>query len=180
MKLVEIRQLAEEARDENGAYYRFLQKLVEFYDMDIVVECGTGEGGSGIKMAEGNDHVLVITIDNNLHPNTRKHLNTNYPNIITIEGDTEEVSAQVETALAGKTIDLLFIDSTHDGHTPRKEFEIYSKYFSPIALVVADDISIDKIMENFWTNMPGEKASFLYLHPRYHTGFGVSIIRNDT
>ena len=179
MNLVEITQLAEETRDENCTYDRFLQKLVEFYDIDIVLECGTGGGGSGIKMAEGNDHVLVITIDNDLHPNTRKHLNTNYPNIITIEGDTEEVSAQVETALDGKTIDLLFIDSTHDGHTPRKEFEIYSKYFSPIALVVADDISLAKTMENFWTDMPGEKASFLYLHPQHHAGFGVSIIRKE-
>lgn len=179
MNLLEIEQLAEETREMGRAYAVFLKKLVEFYDMDTVLECGTGGGGSAMRLSLGNDHVSVITIDKNLHPVTRKHLTTYYSNIVIIEGNTKEASDSVELALDGKTIDLLFLDSEHDGQTPRKEFDIYSKYFSSVALVVADDISLTHEMAEFWNSMPGEKASFLYLHHQHNAGFGVSIIRKE-
>lgn len=177
MNLSEIGRLAKETRDESRFYDYFLQKLISFYSLRVVLECGTGGGGSSMRMAEGNEHVSIITIDRNLHPDTRDHLNKNYSNIMVIEGDTREVWTEVERILAGRTIDLLFIDSTHDGATARKEFEIYSKYLSDTALVAADDISLSKTMEDFWISMIGEKADFLYLHPQHHAGFGVSIIK---
>ncbi len=179
MNLDEIRKLAEETRAENHAYAHFLQKIVKFYDLDIVLECGTGGGGSSMSLAKGNDHVLVITIDKHLHPITHAHLHKNYSNIVIIEGDTRQVDRQVKEILSGRTIDLLFIDSTHDGVTPREEFDIYSKYFSEEVLVMADDISLSRSMIEFWANIPGQKADFLYLHPQHNAGFGVSIIRHE-
>jgi len=179
MNLVEIRKIAEEIRDAGHGYDYFLQKLISFYNFRTVLECGTGGGGSSMRMSEGNDDVSIITIDRTLHPTTREHLIKHFPNIAIVEGDTGVVVEEVEKLLSGRTVDLLFLDSTHDGETAKREFDLYSKYLSDIALVTADDISLSPPMEDFWVSMIGEKIDFLYLHPQHHAGFGVSIIRNE-
>jgi predicted O-methyltransferase YrrM len=145
----------------------------------VAVECGVYYGISTEYMILSSDDSFVIGIDWELRLETIGPIYERHPkNVIFLNHNTTDAGDKVFELLDGKTIDLLFLDSTHDGATPTKEFEQYKPMFSDVALVVCDDIG-GLLMQDFWQNLPGEKVELNDLHLSYgaSVGFGASIVR---
>jgi len=175
-----------QANSESWApYLRFMHALVKEYHPQVVVECGVYMGTCTAHMALGDPDTLVIGIDRQFHPgavgNTIDH-----KNIMLIDGDTVAAAETVGWLIPRKKIGLLFLDSTHDGKTPRKEFEAYQPYFADECIVAVDDLfgpnHLKVLMQEFWAWLPGDKIELHFLHPTPsrdvdYPGFGVSIVR---
>lgn len=174
----------------NLPYYRFLYNVVAQYHMMGIVECGTYLAGASGHMAAANPEAIVVTID--LEYDARANpIFSAFHNMRRIIGDTisPNMPALVTQALKGRTIDLLFLDSEHDGSTPLRELANFRHLFSKPCLVVCDDVvsayadaEQQHLMQSFWHIMPGEKYELNFLHPAYGDvklpGFGVSIVNN--
>lgn len=173
------------ANSESWApYLRFLNAVVKEFKPQAVVECGVYMGTATAHMALGNPDTLVVGIDRQFHPDVGKVTNP-YNNILLVLGDTVESFDVVECLLEGLRIGLIFLDSTHDGITPRNEFETYHPLFADECIVVCDDLlgpkHLMEKMQDFWHWLPGEKRELHFLHPKIgnidEPGFGVSIVR---
>lgn len=180
------------ANSESWApYLRFLHYVVKQYKPRAVLECGVYMGTATRHMALGYEHSRIIGVDVEFHPSHWN--NTLLENIYLIRGDTtdDQTLAQVETFLSlderdkvRRKIELMFIDSSHDGDTPKREFELYSGLFGAVCIVACDDILMNEQMHEFWEWLPGEKVELNFLHPSQHKdmyfpGFGVSIVRRS-
>jgi len=165
-------------------YLRFLHAVVKVYKPEAAVECGVYMGTATSHMASANRSTLVVGIDRQYHPAVAE-VTKPYVNIVLLTGDTLYSYYNVEDALVGRKIGLLFLDSTHDGITPRREFEIYQRLFADECIVACDDLlgprHLMEKMQEFWNWLPGEKVELHYLHPRIgnidEPGFGVSIVK---
>jgi hypothetical protein len=165
--------------ESEARYPRFLRQLMKELDLKVAVECGVYLGISTEYMILSSDDSFVIGIDwelrlENIGPIYDRHTK----NVIFLNHDTTDAGNKVCELLEGRTIDLLFLDSTHDGVTPKKEFEQYKPMFSDTTVVVCDDIG-DTLMQDFWTWLPGEKVELNNLHLSYgaSVGFGASIVK---
>lgn len=173
------------ANSESWApYLRFLHAIVKEFKPEAVVECGVYMGTATAHMALANPNTLVVGIDRQFHPNVGK-VTCFYDNIVLIDGDTVESFDTVKHVLDGLKIGLIFLDSTHDGETPRREYDAYKRLFADECVVACDDLSGPKHlmekMQRFWKWLPGEKRELHFLHPKIgnidEPGFGVSIVR---
>lgn len=180
------------------AYNRFLGTVVKRYAPAVCLELGVYRGIATAHMALGCMSTTVIGVDRDFHQNARTSL-MRYPNVVLIEGDSTSLGVQGEIIdfldrlmlEAGKErlIGLLFLDSTHDGKTPKREFQAFRTMFDEECLVVCDDIlgseKSKPKMQKFWEWLPGEKQELHFLHPPLHDdiypepGFGISIVRKN-
>lgn len=176
-------------------YLRFLGLAVANYKPHACLELGVYMGTATTHMAFMSPRTLVIGVDREYHPAFPK-VTEGYDNIVQIVGDTtlretrDKVSEALELVdpLNKQRIGLLFLDSTHDGVTPKQEYELYSPFFDEECLVCCDDLigpkHLEEKMKEFWDWLPGEKKEMNYLHPRRHKqhdepGFGISIVRRN-
>lgn len=166
----------------SAPYYRFLNYAAKEYGMKLAVECGTylGYGAAHLALAKVE---VVLTFD--IHPRWDTHtLLKNFPNAyyMTLDSTSSRARFILEAlCVEMKGIDLLFIDSEHDGATPTAEFDNFKTFMAPECLVCCDDI-LDPRMEEFWANLPGEKVELHHLHPAQYPGmvdpgFGISLIK---
>lgn len=165
--------------ESDARYPRFLRRVMQELGLRTAVECGVYYGISTEYMILSSDDSFVIGIDWELRLETIGPIYDRHPkNVIFLNHDTTDAGNRVCELLDGKTIDLLFLDSTHDGATPTKELEQYKPMFSDVCIVVCDDIG-GLFMQDFWFNLPGEKVELNDLHLSYgaSVGFGASIVR---
>jgi len=171
------------ANSESWApYLRFLHAVMAEFGMKTAVECGVYMGTATEHMILSSPDSLVIGIDRNFHPAYINVFDRHPGNVVFICADTTDLAVvdRVSEILGGRSVDMLFIDSTHDYDTPKKEFELYSQFLSEEALVCCDDILYER-MPTFWEWLPGDKIQLNDLHVTRGgnppVGFGVSIIR---
>jgi len=171
-----------ENSESQPPYYRFLNKVVRHYKPAFVVECGVYLATATVHMCIANAGTMVIGIDPAPHGKAYS-ATLLYPNMNLLLGYSTEkhIFELVKKQCGDKGIGLLFLDSIHDGDTPRQELELYTPIFAEECLVCADDV-LDHRMYDFWLGMPGEKMTMNFLHPAQYpgmpdAGFGVSIIR---
>lgn len=142
-------------------------------------------GTATAHMALGAPEATVVGIDRDFHTAAERVV-APFSNIVLVGGDTtsDETFGRVEAVLDEDEVGILFIDSTHDGDTPMREFDIYSGLFANECLVVCDDLlgpdHLKEKMQRFWEWLPGEKMELHDLHPYPNDdydnpGFGVSI-----
>lgn len=175
-------------------FRRFLHNVVAATKPGAVLECGVHKGITTAHMAYANPHTLVIGIDRDYHLDACE-ITGHYDNIILLDGDTTDCFTfdRVEELLSGfflspyGSIGLLFLDSTHDGDTPRKEFELYEPLLADGCIVAVDDLlgpeHLMKRMQEFWNWLPCDKREMHFLHPVPEThiglidqpGFGVGV-----
>jgi len=148
-------------------YYRFFYFLTKIMKPKLCVELGTHTGISSACLAEGNPQGKVITV--NHHDQLSKECRRD--NIEYLIQDS-----YMSISLPGK-IDILFIDTDHDGIRCGKEYEIYKDMIKPGGLVFFDDIHLFPCMDNFWNGFnPCEGEKFeLEVHGK--AGFGVVIFK---
>ena len=175
-------------------YLKFLSAIVARYKPSVCVELGVYIGTATMHMALGNKRSMIIGVDRDYHPDAKANVER-FSNIHLIDGDTTSVATKLEVAdtlpwnrLNKELIGLLFLDSTHDGDTPKMEFNLYKTLFADECLVVCDDLlgprRLEAKMQDFWDWLPGEKQELHFLHPKLNDsydepGFGVSIVRRE-
>ena len=145
-------------------YYYFLFLLARRRYPKVMVELGTLRGIGALHLGYGNPNGVVYSVDN--HQTVSPAL----PNVYFIEGDTRN---RDEKLFPDNSIDLLFIDSTHQSAHARQEYEVWLPALAPKAILLADDIYMDG-MRGFWESIPEPKFAHDGLHST--CGFGVSIV----
>ncbi len=179
------------ANSESWApYNRFLHMFVKQYTPHVCLELGVYLGTATSHMALGCSSCTIIGVDKEYHPDAKGIL-ARYPNVVLFDGYSTLPSMKIDiedflhrSAENNRLIGLLFLDSRHDGQTPKQEFLMYRSLFEDDCLVVCDDLLHNEEMEEFWRWLPGEKQRMDYLHPALNKtypepGFGVSIIRDS-
>lgn len=178
-RIKEIEKMASEIEipawmrlDENAdaAYYRFLYLLAGELSMPAnIVELGTWRGVSAMCLAEGSKDSKVFTYD--IGPQVIDAARR--PNIHYVVGDSFEADK------AMSPVQILFIDTVHDGPRARLEFEIWLPLLSKDAVVLFDDVSLNDSMKEFWAgfNPPGFLKADTELHGS--AGFGVLVRSTD-
>lgn len=147
--------------EKNEAYYQFLFHLARLMPSHLTVELGTWKGTSALCMAMGNPSGKVVTIDTSqgqIDPRCRAS-NIEFRHASSLDPQPD---------LTG--IDLLFIDTEHDGKLPDLELAAWEKRLNPDGVVVFDDIWLNEDMLHFWYSLSGKKCE-LPLHGA--AGFGV-------
>lgn len=164
--LMEVPNWLRVDENQNEPYYRFLFLLAQELNSapTTMVELGTWRGVSAMCMAEGAPGARIVTFD--VHQQVRdmaRRGNIFYANKSSIEANPDL-----------KPVDLLFIDTEHDGALPLAEFKAWEPYLAPNAIVLFDDILLES-MKEFWSNFSprGEKFE-LNVHA---SGFGCVLMR---
>jgi predicted O-methyltransferase YrrM len=138
---------------------RWYAKLVRRLKPKFVVELGTGDGRTAAQIAAAlHEFSYFVTIN---WPNPPSGDDVGHElapwfgskRIELILGDTRE---QAYRFFDG-TIDLLFIDSTHDFATINVEWILYKPKLAKEAIVIVDDLNHND-MYKFWDPLPYEKC----------------------
>ena len=173
-----------ESRMESWApYLRFMYHCVQAFGMRLVLELGTYNGTCAAHMASANPYTHVITVDVNPRRGAFEAAE-HYRNITVLTGDSCDFHDAV--ASEGLLINMLFLDTMHDGITPRLELDTYKDLLAEVSFVVVDDLlgptHLERVMMDFWNELPDPKVLLHELHPKrdgvvHHDapGFGVCV-----
>lgn len=145
-------------------YLRFLYRCVQTYLPELIIECGVYMATATEHMALANDEGLVVGIDRDYHP-AAYNVVRRQRNVRFVTGDTSESFESVRVFAEDRLLELLFLDSTHDGVTPNREFETYEPLMGAECLVACDDILENQQMIDWWNSIEYPKLELNYLHP---------------
>jgi cephalosporin hydroxylase len=109
---------------------------------DLIIECGTWQGGSALYLAHLCDimqHGMVATIDINRHIGFPMH-----PRIIYVTGSSvaPNIVKQVKEIVGGFQKVMVILDSDHTRDHVLKELEAYSEFVSPQQYLIVEDTNI--------------------------------------
>lgn len=162
--------LAPDHENSSGIYYRFLYLLAKAVKpIGSIVELGTWRGVSAMCLAEGAPQVPVFTMD--ISPQVLEW--TKRPNIIYVSADS---LGRIENAAP---VEILFIDTEHEGPRARAEFEAWLPILSKRAIVLFDDVSLNDSMRDFWTSFNPDGFQKMDLAVHGAPGFGVVFRSTD-
>lgn len=152
-------------------YYRFFFRLMETIKPEFTLELGTSFGHSSACMADGNPDGIIVTVNyrNELRDECRR------TNVVYMLQD----SLVAVNVIASKKIDVLFIDTDHDGIRPRAEFDLYKGRVAKDGLVFFDDIELNQEMKDFWAAFNPEGWEKLEIPAHGEAGFGCLIKTDD-
>ncbi len=147
-------------------YYRFLYKLAQEMRPKMTLELGTHTGISAACLAEGYPEGKVITIDvaSLCKEECRR------PNIEYLKQDSLVLPVLTDR------IDILFIDTVHDGVRCRKEYDLYLPFMNRPGLIFFDDITLTNEMKGFWDNFTPIEGEKFELPIHGGAGFGVVLL----
>lgn len=173
-------------------YYRLFYLLAQTFKPGVVVELGGWQGTAAAHFAAGNPEATVITIDHHKDPGDElnqirmRGVTVRYPNVKYLQGWTtpgyeEEyhkgavsVFEEVKTILGQNKIDILFIDSWHEGRYFKRDWDYYSPLLSSPALVICDDVFDNNVFIDMiatFEALPGDKFTNAQVHPGIPMGF---------
>ncbi len=104
---------------------------------DVIIECGTGEGGTTLYLAAICNligHGEIITID----LKERKRLKHDRIKFLLGDSTSDEVVEEVLGLIHGKTV-MVILDSTHVKDHVLKELEIYNKFVTKDNYIIVED-----------------------------------------
>jgi len=119
------------------------QEILHELEPDLVVECGTAEGGSALYIA----HVLdligkgdVITVD--LVPAARP---PSHPRIRYLHGSSTDpaIVRQIEDAARGKAVVMVILDSDHTRAHVAEELRLYHGLVTPGSYLIVEDTNVN-------------------------------------
>jgi len=109
---------------------------------DIIIECGTGTGGSALFLAQHCDlmhHGRVITIDIKDIPNRPVHERISY---ITGSSIAEQTLRQIQEMISNTDTVLVILDSDHSKDHVLKELNLYCDLITPGNYIIVEDTII--------------------------------------
>lgn len=179
-------------------YYKTFFYLAQELKPKFVAILGGFQGTDAAHFAAGAPEATVVTIDHHADPGNEKdrakmlEAVQQYPNIKYLRGWTtpgyaEEYPKQasdgfvpgsvfdnVKQILGDNKIDILVIDSWHEGKYFKRDWEYYSPLLASPALVICDDIfnagHFVDMVETF-ESLPGEKLINTGVHSGIPMGF---------
>ncbi len=110
---------------------------------DIVIECGTGYGGSAYFLACIMDLLgkgRVITIDVIAHPNRPQHPRIEY---LTGSSVTSEVLTEVKKRIPRNSSIMVILDSDHSAPHVLRELNIYGQLVTPGNYLIVEDTNVN-------------------------------------
>jgi len=147
-------------------YYRFFYFLVEKYAPLNILELGTYTGISAYALADKNIGGQVISVD---HTEGRLLAQCKL-----VENAKFIICDSLQKVDIEK-IDILFIDTLHDGKRCQAEFDLYEKNVVPGGIIFFDDVYLNNDMRTFWENFNPEKYEKFDLPVHGNAGFGTLI-----
>lgn len=127
-------------------YGEILYKLIDFFEIESVLELGTSLGLSAVYMA--NAKVTTIEGNNDLANKTAKYLKQfDYNSINVINSQFDLI---LNDLLKKNDYQLIFIDGNHTEKASIDYFESCLKYSKENIIIVFDDIYWSKGMKNAW------------------------------
>ena len=150
-------------------YYRFLFRLVGLMKPALVLELGTSYGHSSSVMADAcpDSKIITVNIMNELREECRRQ------NVVYVNNDSL-VKVDLD-----RSIDILFIDTEHDGIRCEKEFDLYCKNLSKDSIVLFDDIHWTDGMRRFWPSFNPAGFEKFEIPAHGDAGFGVLLPINE-
>jgi cephalosporin hydroxylase len=119
------------------------QEILHELRPDLVVECGTAEGGSALYMAQVLDligHGQVITVD--VAPAVRP---PSHPRIHYVHGSTTDpaVVGRIEDAARGQAAVMVILDSDHTHPHVAEELRLYQGLVTPGSYLIVEDTNVN-------------------------------------
>lgn len=176
----------------SNPYYRLFYLIAQELKPGVVVELGGWQGTAAAHFAAGAPGATVITVDHHKDPGDEanrlkmldviyRYRNVNYLQGWTTPGYEEEyhkeavsVLEDVKEILGNNKIDILFIDSWHEGRYFKRDWDYYSPFLANDALVICDDVYNDGFFINMvetFEALPGEKFTDARIHAGVPMGF---------
>ena len=148
-------------------YYRFLYRLAQETKPRLSLELGTHTGISAACLAEGNPDGKVVTVD--IAPFVRDDCRRS-----NIQYQTQDSLTPIRFI---EPIDILFLDTNHDGVHPLQEYLLYKDFMSPNGVIFFDDIFLLECMKKFWEAFIPERGEKFEIPVHGGAGFGVVLLR---
>ncbi|MFT6324196.1 MAG: putative O-methyltransferase YrrM [Halieaceae bacterium] len=150
---------------KKSKYGRLFYRMIQYFDIERVIELGTSVGLSTIYFAKAIPEKTVITIEgcpNTLHIAKENFANLNLSNIETVEGDFKETLAAIlEKPSVYAT--LIFFDGNHQEQATLEYFNTALKSKTEQSIFIFDDIHWSKGMTNAWNKIKGHPETVVTL-----------------
>ena len=110
---------------------------------DLIIECGTSEGGSALFLASlcdliGKGEIVTIDIYDKKCP---RHKRINY---LIGKSTSKEIVERVKTFLEKNKKVMVILDSDHDKGNVLKELNIYNKFVGDGCYLIVDDTNLGR------------------------------------
>jgi cephalosporin hydroxylase len=119
------------------------QEIIFEVKPDVIIECGTGGGGSALFLANMCDLVdngRVISIDIEYREDRPKHERITY---LIGSSTSEEIVRKVEGLIGEGDKVMVILDSDHHKEHVLKELKIYSKFVTKGSYLIVEDTNIN-------------------------------------
>jgi predicted O-methyltransferase YrrM len=168
--LGQIIEVCDKGENANG-YYKWLHCYVDMYKPKQIVELGAASGISTIMMASTRHKPRIYSVD--CDPGAWNWMHVEYKNVRKIQGDDLNLDIYPKGTHLDRT-DLWFFDSLHTKRQLTAELNLYSQFFKKGAILLFDDIHINKGMEEVWNAITYKKIDVTGI--LHYTGFGLAMI----
>jgi len=147
------------------------QELLFELRPDVIVECGTYQGGSALFLASICDllnHGRVCTIDVVRQPECPAHPRIEY---LTGSSTSEAVQAMVRERIHPGERPLVILDSDHQGAHVRAELEAYAPLILPGGYLIVEDTNINghPVVADYGPGPMEALVEFLAEHPEFES-----------
>ena len=118
------------------------QEIIFETKPDIIIECGTGTGGSALFLAQHCDlmhHGKIVTIDIKDHPNRPVHERITY---ITGSSTAEQTLRQIKEMIQSTDKVLVILDSDHSKDHVLQELNRYCDLVTAGSYIIVEDTII--------------------------------------
>lgn len=118
------------------------QEIIFEQKPDVIIECGTANGGSALYLASICDlvhHGRIISIDIIKYPNLPKHRRITYLNGSSI---SKKVEQQVKKNVHTREKVMVILDSEHTKDHVLSELKIYSKFVTKGSYLIVEDTNL--------------------------------------
>lgn len=136
---------------------------------DLIIECGTAQGGSALFLASICDLLnrgKIISIDTEDRKGRPPHKRIEY----WLGSSTlEEIAARVKTETEGKEKVMIILDSDHSKEHVLRELHLYSPYVSRGSYLIVEDTNINghPVLPEFGPGPMKAVAEFLEGNPGF-------------
>lgn len=163
----------------------------------VVVEIGTASGGTLFLLTRvAAPDALLVSLDlpggsfGGGYQSWRKPLYRSFARgdqrIVLLRGDSHssEMAARLRETLAGRPVDLLFIDGDHRYEGVKADFETYSPLVHPGGIVAFHDIVPDPVqpgmeVSRFWKEVAARHPSEELIADPNQIGYGIGVLRME-
>jgi len=119
------------------------QEILSELRPDLVIECGTAEGGTALYLAHvldliGKGHVITIDVVPPVPP-------PSHPRIQCVHGSSTDpaIVRGVEDAARGRGAVLVILDSNHTREHVAEELRLYHRFVTPGSYLIVEDTNIN-------------------------------------